>query len=316
MRIAILMSTYNGEKYVGEQIESILHQKLPIGTELQLFIRDDGSKDSTTDILCSYAANYKNITFINETNAQNVGIQRSFLFLLEYANIMVNADFYAFADQDDVWLEGKIGRGLEIINKVPEDCKGRLYYSNKTFVDENLNFISDENIVFYHDIFEVFFKSLAFGCTMIFDRILAEICLLHKPKTEILHDSWVYHIAKLIGSKVFFDSTSYILYRQHGDNNIGIEGASLYNSNIFFMLKRVIPVLFIKRKHSKQKYVEEVYNNYKNLIPVENKIIVEDIIRYNYSIAAKLRLIVNRDINKRDFKTRLVWSYDILFNII
>ena len=313
MTVAVLMSTYNGEKYVAEQIDSILAQNLEGGV-IRLYIRDDGSSDATVRILKKYASEHENIIFINQEQIENLGIQKSFLSLLEYAFHDPENDYFAFSDQDDVWLKNKICEGLEVIGKAGISDKGVLYYSNKTFTDDNLNIIREEDIKFYNDIFEVLWKNLASGCTMILDKKLAGICLQHKPETSILHDSWIYHVAKLICCPVLFDTRSFILYRQHGDNNVGMEGAQLYHSNLGYMLKRFVPVLFLKRKHNKQKFITEIYSNYFDLIPEQNRRLAEDVIHYRYNPAAKYRLIHNQYMNKRDNKSRAVWRYYILFN--
>ena len=314
MTIAVLMSTYNGEQFVEEQIDSILAQQLE--GELRLFIRDDGSTDRTSEIIRQYASEHNNVIFINDRQITNLGIQKSFLTLLDYAYHNTDSDFFAFADQDDVWKEEKLSQGLKLIAEADRNERGVLYYSNKTFVDENLKLIREENIRFYDDIFEVLWKSLAFGCTMIFDHKLAEVCLRHAPTTTIMHDSWVFHIAKMTGSSIVFDPRSFILYRQHGDNTIGIEGAKLYHRDIRYLAKRALPLLFAKRTHTKQKYLEEVYRLYYDLIPEENRRILKDIVNYRTSLAAKLHLIHHPYMRSRDRMTRLVWAYSILANRI
>ena len=107
-RVSVLMSTYNGEKYLHEQINSILGQQ---GVEIHLLIRDDGSSDGTVEICKEYAKKYNQITFYQ---GENLGVGKSFLDLLKHAP---DADYYSFADQDDVWLEDKIIRAVTMIKK-------------------------------------------------------------------------------------------------------------------------------------------------------------------------------------------------------
>ena len=104
--VSVLMSTYNGEKYIREQIESILNQKK---VKVHLLIRDDGSQDSTIEIVKEYANKYPNVSVYA---GKNIGIGNSFMELLRNAP---EADYYAFADQDDVWLDGKLERAIELI---------------------------------------------------------------------------------------------------------------------------------------------------------------------------------------------------------
>ena len=106
--INVLMSCYNGEKYFDEQIASILNQKTT--RKIELYIRDDGSKDSTKEVLRKYEA-YENI-HINL--AENTGVVKSFIDLLSYCE---EADYYAFADQDDIWFEDKLEKAMNGISE-------------------------------------------------------------------------------------------------------------------------------------------------------------------------------------------------------
>ena len=312
MKIAVVMSTYNGEKYVEEQLESILNQKLG-DIELKIYVRDDGSTDRTTEILSKYAEEGK-LVFINKDKIENLRVQKSFLSALKYAFDDSDADYFAFADQDDVWREDKLKRAIDLLEKESDNGKGKLYYSNKTFVDAELNFISEHKIVYYGDIMEALWTSQAFGCTMVFDRKLTEICLRYHPTTTILHDSWVYHVSKFIGSVIVFDESSYILYRQHGNNEIGMEGTKLYHDSVLYWIIHGIPVIFHKHSHGKQKYIVEVYKDYYELIPEENRKYAEYIARYRTDPAAKYHLIHNKYMKKRTPKSRAIWRYIIVFN--
>ena len=102
--IAVAMSTYNGELYIKEQINSILEQK---NVKVELFVRDDGSKDKTLGILETYGEKWNNIHFIK---GENLGVGNSFMELLY--SIGCEYEYYAFADQDDVWLPDKLNQGI------------------------------------------------------------------------------------------------------------------------------------------------------------------------------------------------------------
>ena len=103
--IAILLSTYNGEKYIKEQIESLLDQTIK---NWFLVIRDDGSHDKTVEILKEYSTSYPNKIFIDGSVRENLGAGKSFMHLLK----ITHADYYMFCDQDDVWMPDKIERTL------------------------------------------------------------------------------------------------------------------------------------------------------------------------------------------------------------
>ena len=104
--VAILMSTYNGEKYLEEQVKSIISQDY---TDWHLYIRDDGSTDNTVNLIKKIARDNEKITFLNENKPKNLGVTGSFMDLL--AN--TKAQYYMFSDQDDYWLPDKIKVTLE-----------------------------------------------------------------------------------------------------------------------------------------------------------------------------------------------------------
>ena len=132
--VCVLMSTYNGEKYIVEQIDSILQQE---NVNVNLLIRDDGSKDKTVEIIKQYLID-KRVSFVS---GDNIGYKKSFLWLMDNSP---NSDYYAFADQDDVWKKDKLFAAVTKLEN--EDiAEPKLYTSALTRVDENLNYISNQN---------------------------------------------------------------------------------------------------------------------------------------------------------------------------
>ena len=127
MRVAVLMSTYNGEKYLKQQIDSILNQRGDF--QLDLLIRDDGSNDNTISILEEYTQTNKIHYYIGN----NLGPAYSFLDLLINSH---NYDFYAFADQDDYWMPNKISVAISNLSNIKGPA---LYFANAELVDSNLN---------------------------------------------------------------------------------------------------------------------------------------------------------------------------------
>ena len=129
-KVAVLISTYNGEKYLKEQLDSILNQTYQ---NIEIVIRDDGSNDSTRDIIREYQQKYANIELKEGTN---IGFIKSFFKLLELAN----ADYYAYCDQDDIWLENKIELAVNALNQA-DNTKPNMVFGNSDYYDENMNFI-------------------------------------------------------------------------------------------------------------------------------------------------------------------------------
>ena len=308
--VAVIMSTYNGERYIREQIESILNQKK---VSVLLFIRDDGSKDNTRKIIKEYCTNYRNVIWIDELKKENLGVRDSFLRSLTFVyKNYPDIHYFSFSDQDDYWMEDKF-EGVCRLEK-SKNTKGALYYTNKIFVDKNLNEIKKENIVYYNDYMEILWPSLASGCTMIFNRSLVYFTLKNYPKINCIHDSWIYRLAKCIGSDIYFDEKPLILYRQHDMNVCGMKTTILHH-DLRYMLNNMFKNIFSSREHSIQNFVKELYLAKEDMTS-ESKYYSEIIIDYNYNIKHKFKLMFIKGFSKRKIKTRMVWIYKVIFNMI
>lgn len=210
-RVQILMSTYNGEKYLRQQIDSILCQDY---TDIQLMIRDDGSCDNTLSILEMYAQRYDNISYYR---GENVGSIESFLELLRKSDD--NAEYYAFADQDDEWMPEKISKAIECLEQ--NGSRNPLLYCSNTYItDGELNVIKLDEKAARPSWGNALVQNICTGCTAVMNKALRDIVNKTKPKNIIMHDWWFYLMATLYG-EVCFDSRAYIKYRQHGNNVYG-----------------------------------------------------------------------------------------------
>ena len=210
--IAVLLSAYNGEKFIKEQIDSILKQK---DVELNLFVRLDGCTDSTKEIVNSYNG-------IHVFEEENIGLAKSFMELIKKAGC--DYDYYCFADQDDIWLEEKL---IKAIDKLKDKTQPTLYTSNQKLVDVNADFIgmrysSPVNVSYK----QILCNNLVAGCTMVWNKALQQYLLDNIPTDDLLkkriHDVWVGMVAASIG-EVIYDEESYILYRQHANNVVGVK---------------------------------------------------------------------------------------------
>lgn len=212
--VNILLSTYNGEKYLSDQIESILNQTFKGWT---LLIRDDDSSDSTAEIIKGYESKDARIKFINKNKIENIGIHKSFKSLAKFSD----ADWYFLCDQDDVWLPNKIENMLNYTGEKSEEAK--LVYSDLTTVDSNLNIISERirNSKGHEApiLKDYLLQPTVTGCAVMFNRNLRNYWLLEK-KIIGLHDSMLGFLAASLGSLEFINE-SYTLYRQHSENVVG-----------------------------------------------------------------------------------------------
>jgi len=215
MKITVLMSTYNGEKYLRQQLDSLLNQQLMPTT---ILIRDDGSNDETINILEEYSSNY---SFIKYYYGDNKKPAKSFFDLI---NKCEEADYYALCDQDDFWFEDKLSSAVEVLNK-EDNSKPLLYMSRFTLTDEKLNPINSDisRLYSYTDYAHSLIYQTAPGCTFVFNNeAIKKIRQYDIEKNYcIIHDSIIHKVVAMFG-KVILDKESHMYYRQHGNNEIGL----------------------------------------------------------------------------------------------
>lgn len=227
MRPIVLMSTFNGERHVAQQIESILTQLPECG---RLLIRDDGSSDGTVEI--ARAASDRRV---NTFCGMNVGFAESFLQLLRIAPD--DGDLYLLSDQDDVWLPGKLDRAWQRLG--PLQQKAALYCARATLTDPSLRPIG---LTPLHrpaqELRHALLQNIATGCTIAMTRPLKDLAIRARPFAQIgFHDWWLYVVATAFGT-VTFDERSTTLYRQHGTNVIGMSGGALrYTRVLRYLMK-------------------------------------------------------------------------------
>lgn len=215
------MSTYNGEKYIKEQIDSVLSQEQ---VDVSILIRDDGSTDDTTNIVKTYDSSK---IIVMESN-MNVGPAESFMTLLRYAKLY---DYYAFCDQDDFWGKNKLSFAIDHLDEMIS-LKGKLYLSSLNVVDVNLKPLFKTKLLDSPSVNPAMVRNQATGCTMVFDEILRKNVVDSSIHNYTMHDSFLYKFAIISGAKVFLDNDSYIKYRQHPNNTLGMSNQhkKIYNT--------------------------------------------------------------------------------------
>lgn len=217
-KVCVLMSTYNGEKYLKQQIDSILSQ---LEVEVSLYIRDDGSNDSTLNIIKEIMKKSKNITLYKE---DNIGVGNSFMELMY--KVPNTYEFYSFSDQDDIWDKDKLISGIKKLN---ENQKKILYASNQTCITssgESLGLRYKKGADVHTTAIAVLEQNMLAGCTYIFRKELKiKLAAPNARPSNILlqkriHDVWVINVAALTNG-VIYDEESHMLYRQHENNVFG-----------------------------------------------------------------------------------------------
>lgn len=220
-KIAVLLGTYNGEKFLADQLNSLIDQTFQ---DFKIYVHDDGSKDETCRIINTYKE--KCSDKINVIKGSSTGSPKgNFMFLMK----SVESEYYMFCDQDDVWYKNKIELSYKTIqNKTGDDINMPCCtFTDLCVTDSDVNVISDSFYKFIGrnpkntDYINLLKKNVFVGCTMLFNKGLRDEAIKVMDIDNIpMHDFWVGIIASLKG-KVYFIDEATINYRQHENNNMG-----------------------------------------------------------------------------------------------
>ena len=214
LKVAILMSAYNGEKYIRQQIDSILAQQGDF--QLSLWVRDDGSTDSTRQILQALADEGKLCWYAGE----NLKPAKSFLDLVSHCP---GYDYYGFADQDDIWYPDKVISGIRMLEN---ETGPAMSFANAHLVDAEGETLGRN--VYTHapqrDYYSVVCGGGILGCTVMFNEKLAALLRTYnRPDKLIMHDSYAAILCTLFDGRILFDIAPHMDYRQHGNNVMGTQ---------------------------------------------------------------------------------------------
>lgn len=236
--VGILLSSYNGEKYIREQIDSIINQDYK---NWILFIRDDGSRDNTLSIINEYTCNHKNIIFYQD-DIKHRGVKDSFLTLLNN----VSCDLYMYCDQDDVWHYNKVSLSVSEISTLSEELPA-LVATDLELVDSNLNVIHSSMWTYCNMMKKI--SNLKFlevrdfltGCTMCFNQKAKDaiLSLNNTDKFNLIHDQLSTIAVLKFGGNIKIINKPTISYRQHSTNVVGakeIKNKLLYRIRHFSKL--------------------------------------------------------------------------------
>lgn len=307
-KIQILMSAYNGEKYLREQLDSIFMQdceKCGLAS-FSVFVRDDGSSDGTQKILQEYEKKYPGKFYWEQ--GENKGVIASFFELLTKAD----ADYFAFSDQDDYWLADKLSSGIRAIEKssaenekavgVMEKEKALeksvsdipiLYCCRPKLVDETLQELPAdiERPPVCAGFGNALIENVVTGCTIVMNRPLRDMVTEELPRFTTMHDRWLYLVASCFG-KVIYDETPHILYRQHGGNVMGT------SSNRFAELKERLARFGNRRSDISRQTAEflRIYEKLgsccaKNETVRDSLLLARELTEAKHSLVRRIRLV-------------------------
>lgn len=290
--VVVLMSTYNGERHLVEQIESVLNQE---GVDVRLMIRDDGSNDKTVEI----ARKYTDDVVIGE----NIGYRYSFLELIKNAP---EADFYALADQDDIWLPKKLITAVEMISS---ETRSHSHNIPILYTCRRKNYINGEIVEptelrpFINYPFNGFNNGISVqGCTIVMNRCLKHLVGQFRPNDlQMDHDTWINQVCRAIGGKVILDNRPWLIYRIE-NNTVGIPRHRISN--------RILG-LFKKQPE----YAKSVGNNllcgYSCLMPDTNIEICKKLINYKEN---KFSLLFDKRAYYGNFAIKVYRFFAIMTN--
>lgn len=217
MKIDVLMATYNGEKYLREQMDSILEQSFG---DFRLLVSDDGSMDGTREILNEYVGKDSRVVVFLQN--KNLGSTKNFEFLMR----KVESECFMFSDQDDVWQKDKLQKSIDKMKE--EDCD--LVYSDLEVVSEDLDVLHksywklkgfEKKVKRYNHFESLYLNNYVTGSTMLVkSKWLEKILPLPDKSKFILHDYWTALVVSKFGKMAYVDEPL-LKYRQHLDNRIG-----------------------------------------------------------------------------------------------
>ena len=227
--VSLLLSSFNGGRYLPEQLDSLLAQNYP---NLLIKVRDDGSSDDTRPILKSYEARYPNIRL---NFGERLGIANSFFHLLR--NNGDSSRYFAFCDQDDVWRPEKIERAVRKLSVVGSGIPA-LYCSRLEYVSQDLAHLKYSRRPARALAFQgALAENSATGCTMVLNRVARDMIVESIPRRCIMHDWWCYLVISAFGV-VIYDDCPTVKYRLHASNDTG--AAVSFSEDIFRRVRRFL----------------------------------------------------------------------------
>ena len=292
--VDILLATYNGEKFIKDQINSILEQNYD---DWHLIIRDDNSQDNTVNILKNYQLNHPTKIDIHIDKIGTGSAKENFFKLMKLSK----SEYIMFCDQDDLWLQDKISVCLNGMIELEKTCRKQiplLVHSDLTVVDQQLNLISPslfqyQKLNYKRDrLNNLLCQNIVTGCTMLINKTLLNAIIRYSNFDNmndcIMHDWWCALIAASLGKIKFIDKST-ILYRQHNYNQIGAKNIS----SIKYIIKKLLKERFIIQKNINDTYKQTqlFLNLYEEDLITENIKILSSYINIQHN--NKINKIIN-----------------------
>ena len=272
-RVLVLMASYNGEKYIDAQLESLFSQE---GVQVQVLVRDDGSSDTTKEKLAQWAEKADLQWYAGE----HLNVQFGFYELMVKA-LEFDADYFTLCDQDDVWHPDKLRVAAVQLEQVPQEQPG-LYYCGQRLVDAQLNEIGIHRLNEKRSVRTRFVCSDMAGCTAVMNRALLEKVAAYRPAYMRMHDLWLVKVCVGLGGQLLVDPAPHIDYRQHGNNTVGLKGG--FRAKLTQAKKLIF-------EHDITRQMQELKAGYWEEITPEYRQVMEHIFASKHSLASKRKLL-------------------------
>lgn len=280
--VHIMMATYNGEKYIREQLESIIHQTY---SDWKLWINDDGSTDDTLTILKIYAERYSQKIELLSSEVKKLGAKGNFAYLYENTPF---AEYYAFCDQDDVWEKDKITMLLSALMQGDQNFSSLIYHDvqvvdkDKSMISPSFYDYSGIKIKQDRKLQQVLMYNYIPGSTMMFNHKLKEK-VIQIPKGCFMHDWWLLMSALSLDARIIKVDKSLGQYRQHRNNDMGAEK----KKNLLQMSLKCMDIINLQKYRSNIKRMklvrisqaELLIKNYLCIMTNNNNIIINDFLK-------------------------------------
>ena len=299
-KVTVLLSTYNGDRFLQQQLQSLYEQTYP---NVKILVRDDDSKDDTCRIL---AAEYQRGAIELLESHENLGVVGSFFTLLSYA-ARTDTEYVAFCDQDDVWHSNILTRAVSLLGPVSH-CPV-LYCSCLEIVDDLLQPLGFSSMPRRIGFGNALVENIVTGCTIVLNRKAIDLlCQQQLPFDISVHDWWCYLVVSCFG-EIIFDDQALIQYRQHDNNTIGAASSCLA------VLKRKFTRLFNNRQWiSKQAAI--FHDLFTKQLPPAQCELVEHLLKAKSSFRYRVGLALSPNIWRQKCADSLILRIIILLNRI
>ncbi len=280
-QVKVVMSTFNGEEHIIRQIDSIIQQS---GVHVSILIRDDGSTDETISLLRQYSKDHQQVQVLA---GRNIGWRKSFIEVLKVAD---SAEYYAFSDQDDVWIKEKLEKSIKILRQA-DSKKPAMVHCNRFSCSEDLKPFDSQSMKVRKPVSRknALTQEYAQGCTIVMNSAAKKLVTRYQPNEMAPHDFWTGLICYYFGSVYYLDER--LIY------HVRYNGSQSFAGDIKSGQKSRLKSMFTK----KQIYynpAEDLMSGYSDLLTKEDLSFLKCAATAKRSLVSRMRLLFDRDFRR------------------